>query len=252
MRYRVRILAVVLAVAVLLGGVWVTAIVRGGATRTAAASDFDQSRRISVTGTAEIMIEPNMAQITVGVQSEGATGTEAQGKSDAVMSAIVVKLLASGIRQGDLKTVGFSLYPVYDYRPYDSKEPPVLTPIGFRSSQRLQVTVRDLAKVGAVIDESVKAGANAIEDITFGLSDTAEVRKQALSKAVADAMAKADVIAQAMGVKVVEITSVQEQGVDYGYYKVPAMAERADGMGGAVSMPGEVTVRASIGMVVRY
>jgi uncharacterized protein YggE len=251
MRYSSRIMAALLVVAVLLGGVLFTTIAKGGPVRTAEASDFD--RKITITGSAEITLEPNMCRLTVGVQSEGATGSEAQRKSDAVMSAIIGRLLALGLQKADIKTVGFNLYPVYDYRPYESKEPPKLEPIGFRSFQRLQVTLRDLAKVGAAIDESIAAGANSIEDITYGLSDTTEARKQALGKAVADAKAKADVIAQAMGVKVIEITSVQEHGVDYGFYKSPsAYMDRAEGAGGAMPMPGEVTVRASIGMVVRY
>lgn len=251
MKYGSRVMAALLAVAVLLGGVLFTTIAKGGPVRTAEASDFD--RRITITGSAEITLEPDMCRLVVGVQSEGATGSEAQRKSDVVISAMVARLLSLGLKQADVKTVGFNLYPVYDYRPYDSKEPPKLEPIGFRSHQRLQVTVRDLAKVGAVIDECIAAGANSIEDITYGLADTSEARKQALSKAVADAKAKADVIAQAMGVRVIEITSVQEHGVDYGFYKSPsAYMERADGAGGAMPMPGEVTVRASIGMVVRY
>lgn len=253
MRYPARIVMGLLAVVVFLGGMWVAGAVRGAPAGALAASDFEQSRRITVTGSAEITVEPDMCVLVIGVQSEGATGSEAQRKSDAVISSAVARLLALGLKQTDIKTVGFSLYPVYDYRPYDSKEPPSLTPIGFRSSQRLQVTVRDLPKVGAVIDEAVAAGANAIEDITYGLSDTAEVRRQALAKAVVDAKAKADAVAQAMGVRVIEITSVQEHGVDLGFYKAPAGAmEYVNGGVRATPMPGEITVRASVGMVARY
>lgn len=211
----------------------------------------DDHRTISVTGTGEITVEPDICRLILGVVSEGTTSAEAQAGTTKAMNAVIAALRALGIEEKYIKTVSFNLTPVYDYG--SNERPVVLQPIGFRVEHRLQVTVHDLSKVAKVIDNSIAAGANTADDITYSVEKTEELRTQALTKAVQEARSKANAIAAAAGVSIIEIKTIQEQGVDYGYYRVPVAYDKATAAGEAMTvMPGELTIRASVAMTVRF
>jgi len=222
---------------------------------SAATTDDPNHRTISVTGTGEITVAPTICRMTIGVTTDGKTAGEAQGANNTAAQAIAAALAGLKIKTSDIQTVGFNLYPLYDDRSVKSDYPTAPVVVGYRAAHRMQVTVRDLTKVGQVIDAAVKAGANTADDITYAVEETATLRQQALTLAVKQAKAKADAIAAAAGLAITEIKTIQEHYVDYGYYRAPYAYDKAMGMGEAVPMPvlpGEIMIRASVGMVVRF
>ena len=103
-----------------------------------------------------------------------------------------------------------NVYVIYDYQGGDEKVS------GYNASSTLAVKVTDMDKVGPVIDAAFAAGANTLNGITYSATDTEEAKAEALKKAVADAKAKADVLAEASGLKITGIEAVTEGGT-YSY-----------------------------------
>jgi hypothetical protein len=241
------VIAVVVALSLVAGATALAGVFGSGPRVAGATGTGEDDRLISVTGTGEITMEPNICRLTVGVQNEALTAEEAeQANSDAV-NRVIAQILSLGIRKGDIKTAGFNLYPVYDYSKETGEK---LTPIGFRCAHRLQVTVRDLDQVGQVIDQAVSSGGNTVDDVSYAVEETDALREQVLTKAVQQASSKANAIAKAINATVVSIKSIQEHGVDFGVYRT--MYEAAGAGAAAPVMPGEITIRASVSMTVRF
>jgi uncharacterized protein YggE len=110
------------------------------------------------------------------------------------------------VPQAVLKTLSYSVNPNYDYHPSGGE--PTLT--GYTAANVVRVTVDDLTKIGTVIDSATQAGANHVDGIHFTLRDEDAVRAQALRQAALRARNEADVLAQALGLKVVRVLSVEE------------------------------------------
>lgn len=165
---------------------------------------------IRVTAEAHVTAQPDRVQIDVGVISHAATSQEAATenarKADAVLAAVRRALGGAGV----LKTISYSLNPNYRYHP--NAEP---TPDGYTASNVLQVTLDDLAKIGAVIDTAAAAGANRVQDIEFTLRDQDAVRAQALREAATRARIEADVLAGALGLKVMRVLNVEENSAQF-------------------------------------
>jgi uncharacterized protein len=162
---------------------------------------------IRVTAEARVTAKPDRVQIDVGVITHAASSEQAAmenaRKADAVLAAVRRTLGSAGV----LKTVSYSLNPNYKYRP--NAEP---TPDGYTASNVVQVTLDDLAKIGTVIDTATAAGANRVQDIEFTLRDQDAVRAQALREAATRARTDAEVLAGALGLKVMRVLNVEENG----------------------------------------
>jgi uncharacterized protein YggE len=243
-----------LVVSVFVAGLSFRALTASPRPAAAATVDDPTYRTISVTGQGEIRVAPTICRLVVGVISDGKTAQEAQTANNKAVQAVTTALRTLGILPKDLQTVGFNLHPIYSEASKDSREYVAPQVVGYRASHRVMVTVRELDKVGKVIDESVKAGANSADEITYAVEETAELRTQALSQAVRQARQKADAIAGAAGLVIAEIRQIQEHYVDFGYYRVPYAYDKALGVGEAAmpTLPGELTIRAAVGMTCRY
>ncbi len=214
------------------------------------------SRTITVVGRGEVKVKPDVATTTVGVEALGPTVDAAMEDAQARMTSILDALKKLGIAEKDIQTSNFSI----NFERQGSPEPKPAAqgapgafepPAGFyRVSNMVQVTIRDLTKVSDVIDTAVKAGANNVWGISFGLDDTDALEAQAREKAVADAKARAESLASLTGVKVGSVMAISEV---VGSSPVPmfANAERAAmGMGGGTpAEPGEVTFSTQIQVI---
>ncbi len=162
--------------------------------------------RITVTGDSIVQAQPDTASITVSVVTQSKSALDAQrenaSKSDAVMRA----LKANAGVGAEIKTSGYSLQP---QRMYRENQPPSIT--GYEARNSVTVTTSDLTRVGALIDAATQAGANDVTGISFSLKKDRPARDQALIEATREALAKAQVIAQALGGRVVRILDVQEE-----------------------------------------
>lgn len=189
--------------------------------------------KVSVTGDSIVQAQPDTAILTVSVVTQGRVAVDAQ-RENATRSDAVVRALKSAAGAGaEVKTSGYSLQPI---RVYKEGQPPIIT--GYEARNSVTVTISDLTKVGAVIDATAQAGANDVAGISFTLRKDRPARDQALSEATREALAKAQVIATALGGRVVRIAEVQEEGVERPrpVYAVEAQMMRT----GAVSTPVEV------------
>jgi uncharacterized protein YggE len=165
--------------------------------------------KVLVTGDSIVSAQPDTAILTVSVVTQGRRALDAQqenaNKSDAVVRALKI---AAGTG-AEVKTSGYSLQPI---RVYKEGQPPTIT--GYEARNSVTVTMPDLTKVGAVIDATALAGANDVAGISFTLRKDRPARDQALADATREAIGKAQVIAAALGGRVVRVVEVQEEGVD--------------------------------------
>lgn len=166
--------------------------------------------RLTVSGTAEVLVPADTAVITVGVTVRDKDALQAQSKANGTLSAVRLALTGAGIAPEDINTGYINLYPVYDY----SGETEQI--IGYSASSTLAVKVTDLSLAGRVIDLAFGAGANNLEGISFSVSDESEARSAALKAAVTDAGTKAEILAEASGLKITGIELIQE-GNTYSY-----------------------------------
>jgi hypothetical protein len=139
-----------------------------------------------------------------------------------------------GVPERDLKTTSFNIYPRYEYmkiQPEIYPYPPgkrVL--VGYEISQRLQVKIRDLTKVGKIIEEATAAGANEVGDLQFTIDKEDELKAQARKEAIDKAKAKAKELAKQLDIKLVRISNFSESGSSPIFYR----AENAMGTGGGL------------------
>ncbi len=159
---------------------------------------------VTVAGTGEVGVAPDVADIVIGVQVTKPTVKDAQSAAATSMTAVVAAIKKNGVDAKDITTVNLSLNPVYDYNGSTSK----LT--GYQYANSVRVTVRDLTKVPAVADDAVAAGATTIQGITFRLDNPKTVAGQARQLAMQDARAKADALVSAAGVSIKGVASITE------------------------------------------
>jgi len=172
-----------------------------------AATPTDPIHGVTVQGTGKVTLTPDLAMISVGVTSQGATAAKAQGGASAAMARIIAAVKAKGVGDADLASQWVSLQPQYDYSNTGAVPPRV---IGFQANQSLSIKVRKIETSGDVIDAAVTAGATDIGGISFSVSDPAAATAQARSAAIADALARARALASAAGVSLGAAISITE------------------------------------------
>ena len=167
---------------------------------------------MQITGHGEVMAAPDTAIVTSGVTSQGATAKEALAANNADMQKLIDTLKAAGIDAVDIQTSGFSVSPNYVYS--DARDangyqlPPKI--VGYTVYNGVTVVVRDLASLGAVLDQAVTVGANQISGVSFSVDDPKELYNEARKAAFADAREKAELYADAAGVELGALSLVSE------------------------------------------
>ena len=165
---------------------------------------------IMVSGEGEAAIAPDMAVISLAVMRDAATAAEALSANSAAMAEVLADLKAQGIADKDLQTTDFSIQPKYkqETRTDGTYEAPVI--VGYTVSNGLTVRVRDLAKLGEIVDRSVKLGVNQGGGITFTNDDPEAAVEAARKQAVEKAAAKAKTLTEAAGVKLGRVVEISE------------------------------------------
>lgn len=201
------------------------------------------SPTFNLSASGEVRIAPDMARITTGVQTEAATAQEAMAQNRARMNQVIAALRRQGIEERHIQTSGLNLNAVYDY---PQNEQPRLR--GYQASNQVTIQVNDLNNLGRAIDAVVEAGANQINGVSFGLADPRAAEDQARRAAVQALQAKAQLYAEATGLRLSGLRTLSEAG---GYApQPPVMYARAEAMmadGGATPVQGgEIVVRIDI------
>lgn len=185
--------------------------------------------QVNVTGQGKVTYQPDTAEVTIGVQVDRANSAElAMKQLSDKMDKIITAVKAADVPAEDITTQNFSLYPQYDYR--DG----VQTSGGYSANQQVVVKVKEIdnskEKLGKVVGEATKAGANQIMGISFTTSNIEYLKQQARIEAIKDARGKAGSLANAAGVRLGKVVGwwenvVQAPGPQY-------YSEKAYGMGG--------------------
>ncbi len=204
-----------------------------------------ESRQLSVQGTGEVAVTPDAARISTGVTTQAARATQALAENSTAMASMLDGLRGAGVAAADMQTGRFSINPVFSQPVRGSDEAPAI--VGTRVVNQLTVVVRDLDDLGVVLDDMVERGADTIGGIQFFVSDDVAALEAARRAAVADAMAKAAVLAAAAGVELGPVISIVEGGAQV---PQPVFLEARASFASAVPIAvGEETIRANVGMV---
>jgi len=177
----------------------------------ASADDKPIRRTISMSGTGEINAKPDIAYISSGVISQAKTAGEAMDQNSKAMEQVIATLKNAAIADKDIQTSSFSVQPQYFYDKKNRRRPPEI--IGYQVSNQVTVTVRDLTKLGGVLDKMVTVGANRLGNIRFSIANPKPLLNEARKLATAEAINKAKLYAEAAGVKLGIITSIRESSV---------------------------------------
>jgi uncharacterized protein YggE len=172
-------------------------------------------RVLTVTGHGEAAAAPDMAVFTIGVEAQAETAGAALDANSAAMGRVLERLEAAGIAARDLQTTALGIQPVYDERPRERNQLPET--VGYRVSNQVQVRLRELDKLGSLLDQAVGDGANSQSGPSFTVAEPEALIEQARDEAVADAMAKAKRYAAAAGVTLGPILTISEQGAPRPY-----------------------------------
>jgi uncharacterized protein YggE len=167
---------------------------------------------ITIEGQGEVRAAPDMAMISSGVTTQGATAREALDANTAAMAELIAALKAEGIEARDIQTSGFSVNPNYVYSDARDEHGYTLPPKinGYQVSNTVSVAVRDLGELGSILDKSVTVGANTINGVSFSVADPSELYNEARKAAFADARDKAALYANAAGATLGELESITE------------------------------------------
>jgi uncharacterized protein YggE len=177
-----------------------------GVIPAARADDDKPPRAITVSATGTVTVEPDQARITSGVTAEGATAREALTKNTAAMQKVIAQLKAAGIDAKDIQTASFRVEPRYT-RPAEGKTAVI---DGYSVTNDVQVLVRDLDKLGDILDRLVTAGANQTAGLNFEVSQSETLLDEARKQAVANALRRAKLYAAAAGAEVGEVLTITE------------------------------------------
>lgn len=164
-----------------------------------------QLATLSVSGEGERSISPDLAVISLGVTTRAATAQAAMAENNNRQSAVIATLTEAGIAARDIQTSQLELSPVMRYR---DNEAPVVE--GYRAGNRVTVRLRDLERLGVVLDQIIGAGANEMNGISFQREDSSDMQDEARADAVRDAHRRAMVMAEAAGVQLGRILSISD------------------------------------------
>ncbi|SDU27891.1 SIMPL domain-containing protein [Stappia sp. ES.058] len=207
------------------------------AATAARAQEAPRTATIDMVGQASVSAAPDMAMVQSGVVSDAETAGDAMTANTAAMSAVVARIKAAGIEPRDIQTSGFSVSPRYRRLKSTGPDEYRSEVFGYRVTNNVTVRVRELANLGALLDAMVRDGANQIGGISFVVSDADSLKDAARKAAMTDAMRKAKLYADAAGVELGRVLSINEQ--DFGGPRPQMMMARAEMVSDSAPAPVE-------------
>ena len=210
-----------------------------------------ETSTLTVSETGTVTHAPDTAFVTFGLETPGKSLADAQRRNSAVMSKVMDRLRDLQIDKELIQTSSFTVSP--QYRPPSNRptDAPPATPeiVGYVVSNMVTVQIRALDKVGTVIEEALKAGANSFHGLHWRLRDEQSVRQSALKQATAKAREKAAVLGEALHVKLVRVLSVTEGGHMVRHPSPTARMAMETSAGEVPISPGELKVEATVTLV---
>lgn len=199
---------------------------------------------LSVSARAEASRVPDVASLSTGVVTQAADANAALKANSAQMAKVVAAIRAAGIAERDIQTSGISVHPQYRY---GDNQPPVIT--GYQASNTVGVKLRDVARIGKVLDALVANGANQINGPSFGIDKPEPLYDRARIEALKLAQARAETYAKALGLRVRRIVSIGEGGAGMPVPMPRMGAMKAEAFDSTPVAPGESSVSVSLDVV---
>jgi uncharacterized protein YggE len=201
-------------------------------------------RGITVVGMGKASGMPDVAHVNVGVETQADSVQQAVADNKAKMTKLLETLKELGIADKDIQTTNYGVYTQREPSPEGKGS---LGPTTYHVNNQVNVTVRDVAKLGDVLDKVVAAGANNVYGVNFSVDDTSKLQADARAHAFADAKVRAESLARLAGVTLGDVVSISEViGGPGPMYDGSRMAAAAGLGGGAPIQPGELEVNMSI------
>ncbi|MCE7999419.1 MAG: SIMPL domain-containing protein [Rhodobiaceae bacterium] len=213
-------------------------------TQTAKAEDIQ--RTITITGQGQVSVKPDIAIVESGVVTQAKTAAEALAANTEAMQAVFTTLKDLGIEDKDMRTSQFSVNAIHT-RPERGEARRIS---GYQVSNLVSVTIRDLDRVGEVLDRVVSNGSNELRGIRFQVENPGPLMDGAREEAVKDALRKAKIYVAAAGVALGPVLTINEHG---GGGRPQPMFARSMAMEGAADVPiaaGEQTLSTSVTLVI--
>jgi len=201
-----------------------------------------------VSGNASVMAVPDQAIVRLGIVRQAASAQAAQEQANVAAREILNAVEKAGVPPNQIQTARLVLTPIYAPRNPDSRDAPRI--VAYNATNTISVRLENLSIVGTVIDAGLRAGSNQIEGVGFALRNDLPSRQQALKQAVEEARSKAQTMAEALRVNLVEVLEVSEGGVSIVDRVEPVFASRAAAATETPVSPGQIEVRASV--TIRY
>ncbi len=203
------------------------------------------SRTLNVNGTGQSYLSPDIAYIYVGVHTENPVASEAVTANKTQTTSVIDALKKAGIAEKDIRTTNFSIYPSQQYNADGTTGGTT-----YMVDNTVYIVVRDLQGLGDLLDSAIKAGANSINSIQFDVADKTAALKEARANAVKDAKDQAQQLADAAGVKLGDIQSINF------YESTPVPFTEGKGGGGAAApqaasvpiQPGQLTITVTVSL----
>ncbi len=175
-----------------------------------ASPDPGADRWIKVSGEGSVSAAPDFARATLGVTTTGKTAGEAMAANAKAANALVSLIKAEGVAPADIQTSSLTISPMFSQASHSEASAPTIE--GYSVSNTVTVTVRDIPRLGSLLDKAAAVGANSIYGVGFGHNDPSALLDKARPLAVADARRKAEIYAAAAGAKIGPLMSAQRTG----------------------------------------
>ncbi|RRN79640.1 MULTISPECIES: SIMPL domain-containing protein [Pseudoxanthomonas] len=199
---------------------------------------------LSVQAQAQASQAPDIASVSAGVVTQAADGNAAMRQNAEQMNRVLAALKAAGVAERDIQTSGVNLHPQYRYV---ENQAPVIT--GYQASNTVGVKLRDVARIGKVLDALVANGANQINGPSFGIDKPEPLYDRARIEALKLAQARAETYAKALGLRVRRIVSIGEGGAGMPVPMPRMGAMKAEAFDSTPVAPGESSVSVSLDVV---
>ncbi|MFO7951459.1 MAG: SIMPL domain-containing protein [Bacillota bacterium] len=216
----------------------------------------EEPQVIQAYGEAEISAEPDMAEISLSIETRSTSAEEAVDENAELANAVRDALLEFGLAEDEIKTGSYRLHSYKEDRdperemrePEREEEAKSAETVYYEATNEIEITIDQIDLVGEIIDTAVNAGANRVNQISFDLKDPQDLKTEALAEATEQATRKAEAIAEGAGESITGIFSIREERSDYTPSRVrkEEMADEADAGAPTPIEPGQVNVRVSV------
>ncbi len=234
----------------LVAGAFISGAAQAPATISAAAETQASEYRLQVNGQGSVSVTPDMAYINIGVETENKDASLAQSENAKLMTSVKKAIMKAGVKEDDMQTMNYSIYKTFNY--YDDKEREEV----YKASNTLKITIRDLDKLGNLIDVASKSGANQINSIQFTVEDEDKYYQEALVLAMENAKGKANAILGTMNKKAGMPVKINESSYGGGILRdtgAIAFSAKAESMNYSTPIQaGDIEVSANVSVEYDY